>query len=298
MRLTRLLLVALLSLPGLAQAMTAIFYQPQLRDRSVADTTWPRIFATARQTGFDTLVVQWTRRGSAFTAPDEQAWLTARLSDARAAGLKLVIGLSSDPDFFIKQQQPSRLLDDYFRSMTRTDVALAQYWIKQLGPEAISGWYLGAEIDDMRWREAGARPHLQSWLSHTRQLLQPLGDKPVYISSFFAGNMAPIQYASMLDQLSQGSGMHIWVQDGAGTAKLNAAERGLYLDTVTRCQQPAAQGVVYELFIQTGTDTAFSAERRTEQEAQRLLQQRTACGGDSVFFSLRYLPALGSMLSY
>lgn len=296
MRLIKLLLLGLLCLPVLAQAMNAIFYQPQLRDLSIAAASWPRIFATARQSGFDTLVMQWTRQGDAFTAPEQQAWLTTRLNEAHAAGLKLVIGLSSDPDFFIKQQQPARLLDSYFNGIARTDAKLAQYWIKQLGTDAISGWYLGSEIDDVRWREPDSRSQLQNWLNRSQKLLHAQGDKPVYVSSFFAGNMAPTQYAAMLEQLGHGSGVHIWVQDGAGTAKLNEAERGLYVGAVTHCDGPAAQGIVFELFRQTGTDDNFTAERRTEEEAGHLLRQRAACGGDSVFFSLRYLPGLEGLL--
>ncbi|BCL75560.1 hypothetical protein JHS3_12960 [Jeongeupia sp. HS-3] len=302
MRLARFLLLFILGLPAVAQAMTAIIYQPQLRDRDVVPEHWSHIFRTTRAQGFDTLVVQWTRHGDGFSEQADRAWLAARLSDARAAGLQLVIGLSADPDFFIRQQHPARVLDGYFRRTKQADATLARQWLETLGANAISGWYLSAEIDDVRWREPDARDSLIRYLRSAATQLQSVANKPVYMTSFFAGNMAPKSYAALLGQLERASGVRLWVQDGAGTGKLNVAERQLYLDAVSDvgndCSATTAHGVVYELFRQVGDDTAFRAETRPLDEARRILTKRAACGGDSVFFSLRYLPALNGVLPY
>ncbi|GHD63203.1 DUF4434 domain-containing protein [Jeongeupia chitinilytica] len=301
-RLIRNALIVLMALPALAQAMTAIVYQPQLRDRDVPAASWPHIFEVARSQGFDTLVVQWTRHGDGFTVPADRDWLAARFDDAGKAGLKLVLGLSADPDFFIRQQQPVRVLDGYFRRLSRDDAVLAKYWAARLDPKLISGWYLAAEIDDARWRDADANAVLTKFLSDEARRLRSVLDRPVYASSFFVGNMAPATYASMIGQLGRDSGIRLWVQDGAGTGRLNVAERQVYLDAVSDrandCQNTAGRGVVYELFIQTGDDTAFKAKPVPVAEARHILDKRAACGGDSVFFSLRYLPALNGVLPY
>ncbi|MBB5192149.1 hypothetical protein HNQ50_002886 [Silvimonas terrae] len=290
MRAARLALLAFLSLPAVAQAMTAIFYQPQTRDHDVPDDNWPAIFKSVHDAGIDTLVVQWTQNGDAFSTPQEKDWLAARMANARAAGLKLVVGLNGDPDFFIRQQQPARILDTWLRSHAYADATLAQYWVKRLGAEAISGWYVPLEIDDVRWRDTEARTSLGQWLGQSSRLIRHAADKPVYASSFFAGHMAPDQFADLMRQTAQQSDVKLWVQDGAGTGKLNAAERGVYLHALADCSKPAAQGVIYEIFRQVGADDAFQAERRSTDEVRKLLQQRTPCQGDSVFFSLRYLP--------
>ncbi|AOX99716.1 DUF4434 domain-containing protein [Jeongeupia sp. USM3] len=299
---TRWLLAVVLALPALAQAMTAIMYQPQLRDRDVPAASWPHIFGVARAQGFDTLVVQWTQHGDGFTAPADRDWLAARLGDARAAGLTLVLGLGSDQDFFIRQQQPVRVLDGYFRRLKQTNLALARQWAERLGPKAIAGWYLPVEIDDVRWRDADARDVLARYLATEARQLRTVLDKPVYATSFFVGNMAPQTYAGLIRELGRGSGVRLWIQDGAGTGRLNAAERQVYLDAVSDrrndCQNPAGHGVVYELFVQTGDDSAFKAKPRSPDEARHILAKRAACGGDSVFFSLRYLPALNGVLPY
>jgi hypothetical protein len=292
-------LLACLALPCLAQPLTAIFYQPQSRDRNVAAEEWPGIFATARAQGFDTLVVQWTRFGEAFAGTSDAAgrdWLTARLREARSARLKLVLGLAADEDGFSRLQQPAEALDGYFLQLSQRNRLLAQSWLETLGAEAIDGWYLPLEIDDRRWREDDARSRLEAYLSRDVRQLSRVSERPVYISSFFAGNMAPARYAEMLAELGRRSGVRVWVQDGAGTGKLNAVERRLYLDAVSPCPAPAVHGVIYELFRQTGADASFAADALSGSQAEAATRQRAPCDGDSVFFSLRYLPALQGIL--
>jgi hypothetical protein len=292
-------LLACLALPCLAQPLTAIFYQPQSRDRNVAAEEWPGIFATARAQGFDTLVVQWTRFGEAFAGTSDAAgrdWLTARLREARSARLKLVLGLAADEDGFNRLQQPAEALDGYFLQLSQRNRLLAQSWLETLGAEAIDGWYLPLEIDDRRWREDDARSRLEAYLSRDVRQLSRVSERPVYISSFFAGNMAPARYAEMLAELGRRSGVRVWVQDGAGTGKLNAVERRLYLDAVSPCPAPAVHGVIYELFSQTGADATFVADALSGPQAEAATRQRAPCDGDSVFFSLRYLPALQGIL--
>jgi hypothetical protein len=293
------LLLACLTLPGRAEPLTAIFYQPQSRDRAVAAEQWPGIFATARAQGFDTLVVQWSRFGEAFAATSDAAgrdWLAARLREARSARLKLVLGLVADEDSFSRLQQPAAALDDYFRALSQRDRQQAQSWLEALGEQNIDGWYLPLEIDDRRWREEDARARLAAYLRREVGQLAGFGERPVYVSSFFAGNMAPARYAAMLAELGGRSGIRVWVQDGAGTGKLNAVERQLYLDAASQCPAPAVHGVIHELFRQTGADASFRAESLSGPAAVDAVSQRAPCAGDSVFFSLRYLPALNGIL--
>ena len=185
------LLLACLALPCMARPLTALFYQPQSRDRNVAAEQWPGIFATARAQGFDTLVIQWTRFGEAFADADGRDWLTARLREAHSARLKLVLGLAADEDSFARLQAPAEALDGYFRQLSQRNRLLAQFWLETLGEQAIDGWYLPVEIDDRRWREDDARASLEAYLRREVRQLRRFGERPVYISSFFAGNMAP-----------------------------------------------------------------------------------------------------------
>lgn len=283
----------LLALPS-AVATTAIFYQPQLRDRDVASAQWPSVFAQVRARGFDTLVVQWTRYGDAFGDPAGHAWLLQRVREAHAAGLHIVLGLDSDPAFFRRQEASPAALDAYLRTLSRRNAEVARRWIDDLGSAAIAGWYLPLEIDDRRWRDPAARRLLLDHLAAERRQLDDIARRPVYVSSFFAGNMAPPRYAELLAEARR-SGVRVWVQDGAGTGRLGAAERALYLDAAAGCAQPHAQGLVYEIFRQTGEDKAFTASALPVAEADAALAQRAPCAGDSVFFELRYLPEMAAL---
>lgn len=293
--LLRLIALCWLLIPPAAGATTAIIYQPQLRDRDVSQAQWTTVFAQLHAQGFDTLVVQWTQFGDAFDDAQGHAWLLQRVRDAHAAGLRIVLGLNSDPAFFQRQQASSPALGDYLRTLSKRNDAVARRWIGELGADTIVGWYLPIEIDDKRWRDPKAREQLRDYLASERRQLDKIAQRPVYVTSFFAGNMAPSSYAALLEDV-QRSGVHAWVQNGAGTARLDAGERKLYLDAVSQCMAAHASGIVYEVFHQIGDDKAFSASALSASEAGAALAQRAPCDGDSVFFELRYLPEMEGML--
>ncbi len=68
---------------------------------------------------------------------------------------------------------------------------------------------------------------------------------PIYISSFFAGNMTPERYAAMLENIEAQSKVNLWIQDGRGTGKLISAERDLYLDAVSKCNGFKVSGYIF-----------------------------------------------------
>lgn len=288
------LLAALLLAPCLVQATTAVFYQPQTRDRELAVAQWPGWFAQLHARGFDTLVVQWTQYGDAFADPAGHAWLLQRVREAHAAGLRIVLGLHSDPAFFQRQEMPATALDDYLHSLARQDAEAARHWLGELGDEAIAGWYLPMEIDDRRWREPEARAVLRDYLALERRQLDRVAARPVFVSTFFAGHMAPAAYAQLVADVRD-SGVRAWVQDGAGTARLSRGESAVYLAAAMSCDQKGAAGVVYEVFRQTGGDEAFKAEPLGARDAEAALLQRASCGGDTAFFELRYLPEMEAL---
>ena len=293
--LLRLLATLWLLTPLMAGATRAIIYQPQLRDRTVTPAQWQAAFQHIHEQGFDTLVLQWTRYGDAFADRQGHAWLQQRVLEARAAGLHIVLGLNSDPAFFQRQEASSTALGNYLRTLARRNESMARQWSDELGADAIAGWYLPIEVDDRRWRDPGARQQLEDYLATEYRQLQQVMPRPVYVTSFFAGNMAPARYAQLLQDI-QRSGVRAWVQDGAGTGRLDDGERQLYLEATTLCTGAHVQGIVYEVFRQTGGDKAFTAAALSAGDANAALAQRAPCAGDSVFFELRYLPELQAVM--
>ena len=283
-----LLLLALAS--PFASAMKAVFWQPQLRDSSVTAARWQALMADLRHSGFDTLVLQWTAYGDAFTDDAQRAALQQRADDARAAGLKVIVGLHGDPEFFQRQAQSGAARTHYLARLRVADIIRAKAWQGR-----VDGWYISAEIDDLNWRSRAVREQLVDWLTSTRRQLAGISPVPVYISSFFAGNMTPDGYRQLVADVA-GAGIKVWVQDGRGVDKLTAEERQRYLTASAGCGGSApASGVVYEVFRML-PGSAFHAAPLSAPELSARMKQGSACGKDSVYFSLRYLPAARGVL--
>lgn len=220
-------LLTLLLVSPFSFAMKGIIWQPQNRDSQVTDTQWQGLMSQLRLQGFDTLVLQWTRYGDAFTQPEQRALLFKRAAAAQQAGLKLIVGLNADPEFFMHQKQSSAALESYLNRLLAADLQQARLWSAAPGVTP-AGWYISAEIDDLNWRSEAARQPLLTWLNNEQRLISDVSAKPVYISSFFAGNMSPDGYRQLLEHV-KATGVNVWVQDGSGVDKLTAEQRERYL---------------------------------------------------------------------
>ncbi|ORN79836.1 hypothetical protein B7986_15305, partial [Staphylococcus aureus] len=90
------------------------------------DTQWQGLMSQLRLQGFDTLVLQWTRYGDAFTQPEQRTLLFKRAAAAQQAGLKLIVGLNADPEFFMHQKQSSAALESYLNRLLAADLQQAR----------------------------------------------------------------------------------------------------------------------------------------------------------------------------
>lgn len=289
MRILFTILFCLLTMTASANEIRGIFFQPQQSDLAVPLENWPKIFALAKSKNFDTLVVQWTSFGDVFSSSQNQAWLKDRMLEASDAKLKLIIGLTSEPEIFTRLKQPPKLVGSYLRKLNELNIKLANTWVQSLPSDVILGWYLPLEVDDRQWREVPARIELTKYLVRQVAELKQVVQIPVYISSFFTGSMTPERYAAMLENIEAQSQIHFWVQNGSGTDKLMGEERDLYLSAVSKCAGYAVSGYIFELFKQTQADHEFAAISLSPLEMAKALQQKTPCNGGNLFFALNYL---------
>lgn len=287
-----ILAVWLLALPVQARPAT-VFYQPQNRDARLADSDWQTLFRTVRQAGFDTLLVQWTRWGEEdFGGRD--GWLARAVEQARDAGLAINLGLYADPQFFRWIQQDGTELDIELARYARETLATARAWSAS---GTVQAWYLPAELDDLHWQQAGKRARLMATLSAIRSGL-PATLHPAGISAFFTGQSSPAQLQRWYGELQQ-QGWQVWVQDGAGTRALPAAQRKSYLDALFACPQRAGTpALVLEAFRQTSTaDAPFAAIPASPAQWQAQTREtRSLCPSATGVFSLRYLPQASGYL--
>jgi len=272
-----------------AGEIKGIFFQPLTSDLDIPAKNWPQIFATAKAKGFNTLVVQWTSYGDAFSSSANQEWLRDRMLQASQAKLQLIVGLGGDPEIFSRLKQAPPALGSYLRKMNQVNVDLALKWSQTLPKDSVVGWYLPLEIDDRQWRELAPRIELTKYLARQVNELSNVLAVPVYASSFFAGNMAPERYAAMLESMQSRSKVRLWVQDGSGTGKLLPVERDLYLKAVSNCSGFAVSGFIHEIFVQTQADHQFAAVPLQGTSMSKALDQKSPCGGDNIYFALNYL---------
>lgn len=292
------LLASLMLSPFSLHAMTAIYWQPQVRDLEVSHAKWQALMQQVHKEGFDTLVVQWTRYGDSFSTLESRQRLQKKVSSAQQAGLKIILGLYMDPDFFNRQKQPSTALTNYLNRLRTLDVEQLQVWQEELNFKP-DGWYISAEIDDFNWREQSVRQLMLQWLRGTHQQMRQYTQKTIYISSFFVGNMTPVSYRTLLEDI-QAEGFNVWVQDGSGVNKLTKNQINLYLNTVFNCSQQrknAASGIIYELF-RASSDPVFSAKAKPAAEINALLKNNEDCPKERLYFSLRYLPMSAGVLEH
>jgi hypothetical protein len=189
----------------------------------------------------------------------------------------------------VRLEQPAQVLGDYFRKQRQLDLERAKYWLSVLPNAKISGWYIPIEIDDKRWRDSAAFEVINAHIQSESSLLNEISKKPVYVSSFFTGNMTPQRYAAMLEKLKNNAFVNILLQDGSGTGKLTPRERELYMHTLSDCKKPVISGIVYEIFKQSHHDQQFQAQALAPNDLSKILKKRAPCGQDTVLFSLRYL---------
>lgn len=283
-----IILACALVVSPLAQAINAVMYQPQLRDMTMSDLQWQTMLRQLKNQGIDTLVIQWSRYGDAFTQGESRHWLEHKVSLVNESDLALVLGLAADDRFFERQKQPLPARVNYLNHLRANDIAVAKRWVEVLGAKNIAGWYISSELDDMNWRTPQMQQVAQEWLTKTRQSLSAVADKPVAVSSFFAGNMEPTVWGQWVSLLRQ-SGVKVWVQDGAGTQVLHDAARKIYL-------KAPVSGTIVELFRQKKGTATFSAEALNVSQQQQWLATSPPAGQDRIFFSLRYLDVAKGVL--
>jgi len=265
------LAICILALCLPAMADQRLFYQPLNRDAAVTPAQWQQLWRATKAQGGKTLIVQWTAYGDSDFG-GAQGWLANSLREAHAQGLELVLGLYMDPAYYARiEELDGDGLSNYWKSQLGR--SLSQYQKVKDWQLPVTGWYLPLELDDLHFRDASRRQALHSQLqAFNRQL-----DKPLHISAFSAGKLAPRVNAQWLDQLAS-LGLMVWWQDGAGTARLPLLVRQRYEQAL-----PCRVGVVREAFRQTSA----AGEPFRAEPAQP--KQVAGCHAEAVF-ALRYRP--------
>lgn len=265
-----LMVMALSLIASSAQAAGTLFYQPQNADASLSVADWETLWEKTRANGVSELVVQWTRLDDNDFG-GANGWLAHALRSAEQEGLDLIVGLAHDSDYYAvlpnKRRFPTYWHQLLSRSLKQRERLLEEW---DISPR---GWYLPQELDDWLFRDPSTRDELQSQLASMRADLS----KPLHVSAFSGGFLAPERFAEWLAALAD-QGAHVWWQDGRGARTLPPVIREAYESSM-----PCRIGIVREAFQRTSTpEEAFAAKPMPFDSA-------ASCHEVAVF-SLRYRP--------
>lgn len=277
-----------------------VVYQPQTRDMALSETKWHHIFKQLQQQGAKGIVFQWSAFGTAHfnqglpETPNLSGVNLERLFELAAQrGLKVKIGLYSDPAFFKHIKQSPETLDDYLAQLQGQSLKQAMRWQPIWQNPAFTGWYIPEEIDDYHWQTSQQQTilinHLQELTGKLKQLTPEHG---TYLSVYIGGHQQPTLTTDFFKQIAEQTKVNLWLQDGMGTQALSQVQRQSYFNALLSCKKPSNIGLIYEVFRQqSGPDETFSATYiEPQQWQQQLKQEQIYCPTENIVFSLRYLP--------
>ena len=316
----RRIIVALLCLvpllrPALAAAaeparFTGTFLQLLADHAGWDQARWQTLFAAMRAIGVAEVVVQWSVNGDVPTYASKQfkaarqESLPAVLEAAQAQGLRVVLGLVHDPDYWEKIKRDPKLVRVYCRRLLRNSLEAARE-LAALAKDnpSFAGFYIPQEIDDRSWLDPEREKVLHEYLANLTMGLHAIAPgKPVAISGFSNAFAEPVVLRQFWQRLLGETGIdRALVQDGVGVAKLRPSEAGIFLEAVSQAAQAAGRAFtpIVETFTQVDgvpiNDKPFRAEPASLERLTRQLRVAGAIPHSGILaFSLpEYCSPLG-----
>ena len=316
----RRIIVALLCLvPLLRPAPTAAAQPPRftgtflqlLADHADWDQArWETLFAAMRAIGVAEAVVQWSVNGDAPTYASKhfkaapQVSLPAVLQAAQAQGMRLVLGLVHDPEYWEKIKRDPKLVRVYCRWLLLNSLEAARE-VAALAKDnpAFAGFYIPQEIDDRSWLAPEREKVLHEFLANLTEGLHAIAPgKPVAIAGFATAFAEPALLRQFWQRLLAETGIdRALFQDGIGVAKLRPGEAGIFLEAVSQAAQAAGRAFtpIVETFTQVDgapiNDKPFRAEPASLERLTRQLRVAGAVPHSGILaFSLpEYCSPLG-----
>lgn len=272
--------------------------------------TWRDLFECLQQLQLSELVIQWTVYENTAFSPSAtfdsvtKPPLETVLELADEAGIKVILGLISDPQYWETIRQDPSLVRAYLQRLGERSESLAS----ELAPvvhahPSFQGWYIPQEIEDKTWGEPGRRKALFEYLRTLASRLREITPEArVAISGF---SQAPAEPRTIEDfwgnLLKQAPIDVVFFQDGIGVDNLRLDHLPDYLAAVAKAVELHSRElqVIVEIFRQVDgppfNDHPFRAVPAPLGRIHRQMQlvaQYTSAG--TIAFSVpEYMTPLG-----
>jgi hypothetical protein len=240
---------------------------------SWSSSRWDELFQNFHSVGIDELIVQWSVLNGTAIYPSHtfrsipNAPLENILARADAAGMRVLIGLAHDSDYWAEVQRDPHAVAVYLRKLrAKSDSAARELAPAVTQHSSFAGWYISEEVDDVNWRKTEARTVLFDHLTVLARELKKLTPKAVIsISAFSQAKASPQAYQQFWDEFFQRVQVNaVLFQDGLGVNKLDLHDVPLYLQALRDAADKNGRTVqcVVELFSQVAGPPIDKSEFR------------------------------------
>lgn len=260
--------------------MKGVFYQPLNRDAGINAQQWQSLLHQAvTSEDLSEVIVQWNQYGEA-NFGGKNGWLAERLSTFDKVGLKLWLGLYSDPLYFERVHSDEATQQQYLAHYFELLLANYKNWRKWIieHKKSVKGVYVPAELSDYDFDTQQKRGTLKQHLRKVKEVIK----EPVMISVYLSGNSSPESIHNWLKDISD-LDIKVMVQDGRGTQLLNDATWQKY-----QTELPCSIAIIKEVFTMD-KQTPPTFERMPSIDFTSQFNQDHGCH-PLYAFSLRYFP--------
>ncbi|HHF2869613.1 TPA: DUF4434 domain-containing protein [Vibrio alginolyticus] len=262
------------------QPVKGVFYQPLNRDAGVSEQQWQSLLHQAVICeDLSEIVVQWNQYGEV-NFGGQSGWLANRLVMFDKVGLKLWLGLYSDPLYFEKVHTDEAKQDKYLEHYFGLLLANYNHWRNWLieHKQFVKGVYVPAELSDYDFNTQQKKEALKQHLRKVKEVIK----EPLMISVYLSGNSSPESVHNWLKDISD-LDINVLVQDGRGTQLLTDTTWQKYQQEL-----PCSIAVIKELFSMD-KQVPPSFERMSAKDFASQFNQEHGCHAWYAF-SLRYFP--------
>lgn len=275
-----------MTLTILKKPVKGVFYQPLNRDADISEQEWQSLLQrVVSNEHLSEVVVQWVQYGDE-NFGGQSGWLVQRLNAFDRVGLKLWLGLYSDPHYFDRvhsdQATQRTYLTEYFELLLE-NYNVWRNWLSE-NQSFIKGVYIPAELSDFDFDTQEKRDELRLHLNQLKEAIE----EPVLISVYLSGKTSPESISKWLTDISK-IGINVMVQDGRGTQLFDDETWKKYQNEL-----PCHISVIKEVFtMDTQHPTVF--ERISPEKLAYQFTHNQDCH-NSYAFSLRYFPIFDNPL--
>lgn len=262
---------------------------------------WVVLFDHLNKLGIKKLVVQWSVYNDHISFEGDQKnsiivpGLEHVLTLADQHHMQVYLGLNYDASYWKNIEKDHKFVENYLQQLEKKNIQLAnKLSVLWKTHDALSGWYLTEEVDDINWNNAERRSYLIHYIDSLTSVLHRLTPKqPVLVSGFSNAVLKPDKLADLWSAVFSKTGVDIVLfQDGVGVKKLTLEQLPTYFNAISQCAKLHNKkiNIIVEIFEQTSgypiNNAVFKAVAAPSDRVKKQMQIASKYSSELFAFSI------------